>query len=141
MFLHTPRSLRGTLGGTAHWKLLFDYSSSSRLAARASHQSLLAIVKAAALRASEVTGSSGMVPTLTDQLEAKLRGIDAYYPGTHYACLMDADGRYLAGSFTEENILEAQPEKVCAAVALLRRAAVQFAATLDQVRCLTITAQ
>jgi hypothetical protein len=34
-----------------------------------------------------------MVPTLTDQLEAKLRGIDAYYPGTHYACLMDADGR------------------------------------------------
>jgi hypothetical protein len=42
--------------------------------------------------------------------------------------------QYLAGSFTDENILEAQPEKVCAAVALLRRAAVQFAATLDQVR-------
>jgi hypothetical protein len=52
-----------------------------------------------------------------------------------------ANLQYLAGSFTDENILEAQPEKVCAAVALLRRAAVQFAATLDQVRYLTITAQ
>jgi hypothetical protein len=39
-----------------------------------------------------------MQPTLTDQLEAKLRGIDAYYPGTHYACLMDADGRVSCSS-------------------------------------------
>ena len=52
--------------------------------------------------------------------------------------LLIAPAQYMAGSYiANEVILDTQPQKVCSAVASLRRAAVQFAATLDQVRTIT----
>ncbi|CAM9902419.1 unnamed protein product [Discosporangium mesarthrocarpum] len=77
--------------------------------------------------------SSGMGPTLQDQLRDKLSGVELCYPGTHFACLLDIHGQYLSGYFVDEE----GPERaeVCTAVAALKRAAEQFAATLGQIDC------
>ncbi|KAG5191047.1 hypothetical protein JKP88DRAFT_347481 [Tribonema minus] len=95
--------------------------------------------------------STGMVPSLPDELETELRQILHYYPGTHYTCLMDAAGRrqggssltigavlphpLVTGSFTSDDVLDAPPDKFCTAVSSLHNAAVQFARTLDQMGC------
>ena len=47
------------------------------------------------------------VPTLTDQLTEKLRSIENHYKNTHYACLMEADGKVCAalpGNASESNV-------------------------------------
>ncbi|CAM9500979.1 unnamed protein product [Phaeothamnion confervicola] len=78
--------------------------------------------------------SSGMGPTLQDQLREKLRAIEYCYPKTHYACVLNHQGAFLGGMSWEER-LPHEYEEVCTAVAALKRAATQFAATLDQNDC------
>ena len=50
-----------------------------------------------------------------------------------WVCVCTSLPQYVAGCYTDATFMDAQPEKVSTSIALMRRAAVQFAATLDQV--------
>ena len=53
------------------------------------------------------------------------------YPGTNFSCILSAAGELIAQSNTDTD----NPEDVLNAIASIKRAASQFAATLNQTEC------
>jgi predicted regulator of Ras-like GTPase activity (Roadblock/LC7/MglB family) len=75
--------------------------------------------------------SSGMGPEVSDTLQEKLESIEHVFPGTHFSCILSKAGQLVAQSNSDTD----NPDGILNAIASIKRAASQFASTLNQTEC------
>eukprot|EP00455_Lapot_gusevi_P036212 TRINITY_DN4020_c0_g1_i8.p1 TRINITY_DN4020_c0_g1~~TRINITY_DN4020_c0_g1_i8.p1 ORF type:complete len:165 (+),score=24.49 TRINITY_DN4020_c0_g1_i8:65-496(+) len=73
----------------------------------------------------------GMSPKVLEQVQSKLKEIHQIYPGTHFTCILSPDGEVLAF----DNNKSQHPADMMGPVASMKKAALQFGSSMNQLDC------